>query len=866
MDLSNYTADNAEGFSIQLIGTDAEVTAVDQFKIWYRSRTTSPTNYIGGLFKENSADTYTSVEYPGILPTKLKISRIDTILYISYYMLGAWYVNGSQDFGVRAPNITKLWIMVEDLSLHGGSVDIDNLLIESGTESYNIYYLDTPGVTTSTGTKISGVTSPYDHTPPILGTTYYYIITAENAYAESDASTEVSARTAPDVPTNVSVIEGFEKNTLSWTSGSGATSDNIYWAQNYYPNEYFDADLSNWTTYKLQGGEYVSIVSNKLKTELYDSVSLGWDLIYNTELPINNFTVEVDMDTYTPSDSNNGHYAYFYIKDTYSGSNDYVFIRYHTTVAGTTHNIRTNLVLNGADSITDITISGTPTKFRIKRVANLISIYYYVSSWILVDSLDFGARASLLDYVQLSGEPNSSNGGLIEFDDVVYWPDLKENGTKITSETSPYEHTSLTKGEDYFYAVVSENESGEGTASLQVMGTPFGTPNPPTTISVTKGGGLNTINFTVDAEATQTHIYWGTSPGVTTITGTKISDVTSPYIHSSLDPDPRYYYILTSENGYGEGDPSSEYNNSPYPTPPTGVGVSADIEKNTLVWTNSLGADSYNIYWRTSPGVTKINSTKISGVTSPYIHTGLTPYLRIYYVITAEDEDGESNTSSEVSAEPWPPEGPGLPQSLVEQYSILEAFSENTNDQMKKLVYPLIGTPPVTGHSTIAGDLYDMTEPLDFNSCIADDSFSVERLSSTSIKVLSGICIIGGVCIDIRRSKTLYINSEDSYFSWVNVISGAGTVYILVYYDSVYNSSLNESLAYVGLMKKTDYAALTTAEKKYYCFIGAIKVNSSVEIISPLYYYDPDNTSQERPHPKGFADGGWLDIPEEFII
>ena len=66
-------------------------------------------------------------------------------------------------------------------------------------------------------------------------------------------------------------------------------------------------------------------------------------------------------------------------------------------------------------------------------------------------------------------------------------------------------------------------------------------------------------------------------------------------------------------------------------------------------------------------------------------------------------------------------------------------------------------------------------------------------------------------------------------------------------------------------MKKTDYTTLTTEEKKYYCFLGAIKVDSSVEIVTPLYYWDPDNVSQGRPHPKDFADGGWLDLPGEFI-
>jgi len=668
-------------------------------------------------------------------------------------------------------------------------------------------------------------------------------------------------------PTNVSIVEGFEQNTISWDSISGADTYNIYWEIDCYINEYFNNDLSNWSIYKLQGGEYVEIVSNKLKTELYDSISIGWDIIHDAAPPVDEFIVEVDLDTYTPSDNNNGHYIYFYVVDSYGGDADYAYIRYHVSGAGTTHNIRTNLVLDGSDNIADTTISGTPTKFRIERDGNTIEIYYYISTWVLVDSLDFGARASLLDYVQLSGIPNSGNGGITEFDNVLYWPDLKETGTKISGVTSPYNHTSLTKDQNYYYVVTAENLANESDASEQVVGVPFGLPSPPTGISVAGSSGQNIITFTTDPEATITNIYWDTSPIVTT-GDNKISDVSSSYIHSSLDPSLMYYYILTSENVYGEGDPSSEYNDSPYPVTPTSVGASSGVEKNIIVWTGSLGADAYNIYWRTLPGVTKVNGTKISDVTSPYTHLGLTAFQTIYYVVTSEDEDGESNISSEVSATPYPPIAEGeeaIPQPPAYQYSILSTFSENTKDNLSKLFYPLVGTPTISGYNKVAGNLYNLYEELDFNSCLSDNSFDIEEVNSTSIKVTTGRCVIGGVCIDIKEDKILNVGDDDSYFSWVNVITGAGTIYVLIYYDYDYDAEVSDKRAYIGLMQKIDYGMLTTEERKYYCLLGAIKVNSSVEIISPLYYWDPDDTSQDRPYPNRFADGGWLDLPDEFI-
>lgn len=202
----------------------------------------------------------------------------------------------------------------------------------------------------------------------------------------------------------------------------------------------------------------------------------------------------------------------------------------------------------------------------------------------------------------------------------------------------------------------------------------------------------------------------------------------------------------------------------------------------------------------------------------------------------------------------------------VDQYNILEPFSDNDYDNLRQLLIPFVGTLPVIGSDPIVGDLYDLTETLELSSCLLDDSFEISIASTTSITVGTGRCIIGGVCIDIKASKTLTITSSDSYFNSFTVISGTGTLYVLIYYNYDYSASITERLAYVGLMNKTEYSALSSSELEKYCFIGAIKVDSQVEIISPLYYNDPDDTSQTRPYPLGWGDGGWLDIPEEFIV
>ena len=92
-----------------------------------------------------------------------------------------------------------------------------------------------PGVTTATGTKITGAANPYIQAALVNGTTYYYIVTAVNSVGESASSPEVSANPAaptavPSAPAGASATPGNALITISWNAVPGATSYNIYWS------------------------------------------------------------------------------------------------------------------------------------------------------------------------------------------------------------------------------------------------------------------------------------------------------------------------------------------------------------------------------------------------------------------------------------------------------------------------------------------------------------------------------------------------------------------------------------------------------------------------------------------------------------
>jgi uncharacterized delta-60 repeat protein len=80
--------------------------------------------------------------------------------------------------------------------------------------------------------------------------------------------------------------------------------------------------------------------------------------------------------------------------------------------------------------------------------------------------------------------------------------------------------------------------------------------------------------------------------------------------------------------------------------------TSGEPNQVTIDWTPAPRATSYNIYWSTTPGVTKTSGSKIPGATAPHIHTGLTEGTRYYYVVTSATAERESAESMEVWGTP----------------------------------------------------------------------------------------------------------------------------------------------------------------------------------------------------------------------
>jgi hypothetical protein len=227
----------------------------------------------------------------------------------------------------------------------------------------------------------------------------------------------------------------------------------------------------------------------------------------------------------------------------------------------------------------------------------------------------------------------------------LYWSNTpgvtKATGTKIAGVTSPYIHTPLS-AIPYYYVVTAENAYGESADSAQVTATPtLPVPAAPANPTATAGIGKVTLTWDSVPYATSYNIYRGENSGVTKSSGTKITNVTSPYDDVAVTPGITYYYVVTAENDSGEGNESAEVNASPWAD--LIFKVVPEVHRIFIRWDElaSTVADYYNIYWATSIGGPY---TKISRVAPPYTHENLTPGGVYYYYMTYDCCGGAEST------------------------------------------------------------------------------------------------------------------------------------------------------------------------------------------------------------------------------
>lgn len=171
------------------------------------------------------------------------------------------------------------------------------------------------------------------------------------------------------------------------------------------------------------------------------------------------------------------------------------------------------------------------------------------------------------------------------------------------------------------------------------------------------------------ATAETFNVYFAETSGVNKETAIQVRDMHSPYTQRGLQNDKTYYFAVASVNAHGEGPLSHEVCAVPSATPPplAPADVTATGGEGLIVisWSVSTGANSYAIYYDTEPAVDLSTGKKISEATSPQEVGPLLIDSVYYFVVTAENANGESAASFEVSAVPLTVSPPSAPDNLT---------------------------------------------------------------------------------------------------------------------------------------------------------------------------------------------------------
>lgn len=251
----------------------------------------------------------------------------------------------------------------------------------------------------------------------------------------------------------------------------------------------------------------------------------------------------------------------------------------------------------------------------------------------------------------------------------VYWsvkPGVTlKTGEKIENLSPASRLTELTNGTPVYYVVTALNAAGESAISNEISAVPqISVAAAPIKIRAIPEDGKVTIRWQAVDGAASYNLYWSNKQGVTAASGKIIRDInTTEYTQLKLDNGSQYFYALTAVNAGGESALSKEVAAAPQiavPAVPTNIAVVPGNGEVNIDWQVVANATSYNVYWSSVSGVSKISGRKIENVKPKQSLSKLSNGTQYFYIVTAVNAGGESADSIEVSVTPQVP-APAVP-------------------------------------------------------------------------------------------------------------------------------------------------------------------------------------------------------------
>jgi hypothetical protein len=259
-----------------------------------------------------------------------------------------------------------------------------------------------------------------------------------------------------------------------------------------------------------------------------------------------------------------------------------------------------------------------------------------------------------------------------------YWktsPGVTRVDSRLSATQGPLVHSGLTNGQTYYYVVSAQSPNGESDLSAEVSAAPVAPRLDAPQVTAVNGILQVTLTWNGVPGATSYAVYWKTTAGVTAA-DTRLTATGSPFVHGGLTGGQAYHYAVAAVGPDGEGYLSAEVVATPQPALPASplLAAAPGDRQVTLTWSGVEGATSYNLYWKTTAGVTT-SDNRLSAVTSPFAHGSLTNGTSYHYVLSAMGPSGESVPSPEVAATPRAP-GPATLTATPGRQQVAVSWSE----------------------------------------------------------------------------------------------------------------------------------------------------------------------------------------------
>lgn len=380
------------------------------------------------------------------------------------------------------------------------------------------------------------------------------------------ASNLPSLPTLPAAVTNLDAIGGTGQITLSWDAVSNATSYNLYYSTSADLTTAEATKLANVTSPYVQTGLAAGTTYYYLVTAA-NGAGQG-----PASTAVSAATAASQPVPVVPASPTNL---------VATGGTKQVSVSWEAVSSASSYNVYYS-TSSGVTKSTGTKIANAASPMVQTGLADGTSYYYVVtavnSAGESVDSVQVAATtlpATPAPTVPAVPTSVSATGGANQA--TISWPAVngassynlywsttsgvtKTNGTKVAGVTSPYVKTALTAGTTYYFIVTAVNTIGESAASAQTSATTSAAPPalPAAPTGVTASGGVSQVSLSWSpvSGATSYNLYWSVTPGVTKTSGTKITNVVSPYVQTGLAAGTTYYYVVTAVSSAGEGSAS----------------------------------------------------------------------------------------------------------------------------------------------------------------------------------------------------------------------------------------------------------------------------------------------------------------------